>query len=485
MRAGGLAAMLRAMSLLLPSSAPSIPRFSGTVIGPDDDGYDDARRVHNGMIDRRPALIARCHSVPDVAAALAYARVQGLEVAVRAGGHAAPGFAMSEGGLVIDLSALKAVHVDPVRRIAWVQPGVLWGELDAATQEHGLAVTGGRASSTGVAGFTLGSGSGWLERKMGLAADNLRAARVLTADGAVVTASQDENPDLFWAIRGGGGNFGIVVEFEFALRPVGPVVLGGMLLWPRERAGEVARVYRDLMAEAPDALGGGLVLVSAPPLPVVPAELRGRPVVGVLVLYDGELQRGAEHIAPLRALEPAVDAVQPMPYCALQTMFDPPAEAPDTRAYYRFSFIDELTDAAIDTIVAGAEVAPSPMSAVILQPLGGAFGRVGEMDTALGHRDASWGIQVLASWLAPEQDTSNRSWVRAMTGALSPWARPAGFPNFIAEAGDADSVRRAYGAERYARLVAAKDRWDPHNVFRLNHNIEPSSAEQARPARRL
>ncbi len=463
------------MSLLLPSSAPTIHRFAGTLIGPDDDGYDAARRVHNGMIDRRPALIARCESVADASAALAYAQAEDMEVAVCAGRHSAPGFAMTEGGLVIDVGPMKDIHVDPLRRIAWVQPGVLWAELDAATQEHGLAVTGGRASSTGVAGFTLGSGSGWLERKMGLAADNLRAARVLTADGRVVTASADENPDLFWALRGGGGNFGIVVEFEFALRPVGPIILGGMLMWPREQAAEVTRAYRDLMAEAPDALCGGLALMSAPPIPAVPAELRGRPAIGVLVLYDGDAERGVEHIASLRALGPALDAVQPMPYCALQTMLDPPGESHNTRAYYRFSFIDELTDAAIDTIVAGAEVAPSPMSAVLLQPMGGAFSRVGEMDTALGHRDADWGIQVLASWAEPERDTSNRSWVRAMTDALAPWSRPAGFPNFIAEAGDTAAVQAAYGAERYARLVAAKDRWDPRNVFRLNHNILPSA----------
>src|SRR3954470_10508678 len=308
------------MSLLLPSAAPSIPRFNGTLIGPDDNGYETARLVVNTMIDKRPALIARCESVQDVAAALAYARREELEVAVRAGSHSAPGFATTEAGIVIDLSPLKAIHVDPARRIAWVQPGVLWGELDAATQEHGLAVTGGRVSSTGVAGFTIGSGSGWLERKMGLAADNLRAARVLTADGAIVTASPTENSDLYWGLRGGGGNFGIVVEFEFDLRPVGPIVLGGMLLWPRERAAEVMRAYREVMRDAPDALCGGLALMSAPPLPMVPSELRGQPAVGVLVVYAGTPDRGAEHIAPLRALAPAVDAVQPMPYCAVQSM---------------------------------------------------------------------------------------------------------------------------------------------------------------------
>src|SRR5215213_3980163 len=289
------------MSLLLPSSAPAIPRFNGTLIGPDDEGYEEARHVHNQMIDRRPALIARCHSVPDIAAALAYARRARLEVAVRAGSHASPGFATSDGGIVIDLSPLKDVQICPARQIAWVQPGVLWAELDAATQEHGLAVTGGRVSSTGVAGFTIGSGSGWLERKMGLAADNLRAARVLTAEGVIVTASETDNHDLFCAVRGGGGNFGIVVEFEFALRPVGPIVLGGMMIWPRDRAREVMTTYRELMRDAPDALGGGLALMSAPPLPMVPLELQGRPAVGVLVLYAGAPDRGAEHIAPLRS----------------------------------------------------------------------------------------------------------------------------------------------------------------------------------------
>ena len=460
------------MSLLLPSS-PTIHRFAGTLIGPDDDGYDEARRVYNGMIDRYPALIARCESVSDVSAALLYAREHGMEVSVRGGAHAAPGFATSEGGLVIDLGPLKAIHVDPVRQIAWVQPGVVWAELDAATQEHGLAVTGGRVSSTGVSGFTLGSGSGWLERKMGLAADNLRAARVVTATGHVVTASATENPDLFWALRGGGGNFGIVVEFEFALRPVGPLVLGGMMLWPRDRAGEVMRAYRDLMADAPDALCGGLVLMSAPPLDIVPVELQGRPAVGVMVLYAGEIERGAERVAPLRALAPAVDAVQPMPYCAVQSIMDG-GHPEGLRDYYRAGFLDELSDAAIDTVLAGAAGAPSTLSAVVLQPLGGAFGRVGEMDTALGHRDAQWAIQVLAQWLEPERDTSNRGWVRALTDALAPWSRPAGFPNFVSEAGDA-AVMVAYGTERHARLVEVKDRWDPQNVFHLNHNIRPSA----------
>jgi hypothetical protein len=455
------------------SPSQVLPGFRGLLIGPGDPAYEAARPVYNAMIDRRPALIARCHSVPDIVAALAYARRHDLEVAVRGGSHASPGFATTDGGIVIDLSPLKDIHVCPARQIAWVQPGVLWGELDAATQEHGLAVTGGRVSSTGVAGFTIGSGSGWLERKMGLAADNLRVARILTADGVLVTASATENEDLFWAIRGGGGNFGIVVEFEFSLRAVGPIVLGGMMIWPRDRARDVMTTYRDLMREAPDSLGGGLVLMSAPPLPMVPLELQGRPAVGVLVLYAGAPDRGSEHIAPLRALHPVVDAVQPMPYTAFQSMLDGDGSV-KLRGYYRFNFIDELTDGAVDTILAGADNAPSTQSLALLHPLGGEYGRVGAMDTALGHRDAEWGIQVLAQWLEPEKDARNRAWVSAFTDALSPWSRPASFPNFIAEANDPAGVRSAYGAERYARLVAVKDRWDPDNVFRLNHNIEPS-----------
>jgi FAD/FMN-containing dehydrogenase len=464
------AAKLPCMSLLLP--APVIPRFEGALIGPDDDRYDEARRVFNGMIDRRPAVIARCESIADVAAALAHARANGLEVAVRGGGHSAAGFATCDGGLVIDLSPLRGIAVDPLRRIAWVQPGVVWTELDAATQEHGLAVTGGRVGSTGVAGFTLGSGSGWLERKMGLAADNLRAARVLTADGRIVTASKHSNPDLFWALRGGGGNFGIVVEFEFALRPVGPEVLGGVLLWPRERAREVTRAYRDLMAEAPDALCGGLALMTAPPLPDVPLELRGRPAIAVIVLYAGAPERGVEHVEPLRALAPAVDLVAPTTYCGIQGMLD--GGHPDgLRDYYRSGFLDELTDGAIDALLAGVGRAPSPLSSVLLQPLGGAFGRVDEMESALGHRDAAWSYQALAQWIDPGADMDNRRWVAALTRDLTPWARPAGFPNFIADAGDA-ALTVAYGAERLARLVEIKDAWDPDNVFHLNHNIRPS-----------
>jgi FAD/FMN-containing dehydrogenase len=466
-------ASLSEMSLLMPA-APPIPGFDGTVIRPSDEGYDEARRVYNGMIDRYPALIARCTTIADVIAALAFGRANELPIAVRGGGHSAPGFGVVDGGLVIDVRPMNEVHVDPLRRIAWVQGGAVWAELDAATQEHGLAVTGGRVSSTGVTGFTLGSGSGWLERKMGLAADSLRAARVVTADGVVVTASPTRNPDLFWALRGGGGNFGIVVELEFALQPVGPIVLGGMLAWPRDRAPEIARAYRAMMTGAPDSLGGGLALVTAPPLPFVPEALQGEPVVAAIVLYTGDPERGAEHIAALRALEPALDAVQPMPYAALQQMMDP--NHPDTlRNYYKSGFVDTLSDAALDTIIAAANAAPSPTSAVLLLPLGGAFARMDGMATALGHRDAGWGYQALSTWADAADDTANIAWARSFAAAVEPWARPAGFPNFIADGGDAE-MAVAYGAERLVQLRAAKDRWDQQNVFRHNHNIRPTDS---------
>jgi FAD binding domain len=331
--------------------------------------------------------VARCESVSDVAAALAHARERGVGLSSRSGGD----------GVVVDLTRLNGIVIDPLRRIAWVQPGVSSRELDAATQEHGLAVTGCRAPGTGVAAFTLGAGSGWLERKLGLASDNLRAARVLTAGGRVVTASATENADLFWALRGGGTGFGIALELELALRPVGPEVLGGTLAWPRERAGEVARSYRDLMAEAPDALCGALALDGDE--------------VAVLVLYTGDPERSAGHLAPLRALGPATDTVAPMSYCAFQSLMGG-HRAPS-------AFLDYLPDPAIDALAAGR-------SPVLLQPLGGAFGRVGEMETAAGHRGAAWRVQ----------------------GAeLAPWSRPA-----------AD-------AERLARLAEVKRRWDPEQVF--------------------
>jgi len=390
-------------------------------LAPGDPGYDDARRLHNAAIDRRPALIARCAAPHDVAAALSHARERGMAVTVRGGGHAAGGFALADGALTIDLTRMGAVDVDPDRRSARVQGGATWRALDAAAQRHGLAVTGARMPSVGVAGFTLGSGSGWLERKLGLAADSLVSARVVTAAGDVVTTSAHEHPDLFWALRGGGPSFGVVVELELALVPVGPQVLAGMLAWPAERTAEVAAAYRELMAAAPDDLGGGLALLSAPPMPFVPTELEGVPIVAVLVLWTGG---GDAPIGPLRALAPAVDAVAPLPYAALQSMFERPVEVQEpTRAHVDGGFLSGLPPAAVAAVAEVAADRPSPLGSVLLQPMGGAFARIAEDATPLGRRSAPWHWQAGTAWFESADDERSRAWIASVRRVPAPSTR--------------------------------------------------------------
>jgi FAD/FMN-containing dehydrogenase len=455
-----------------PSAAALENRLAGHVLRPSDPWYDEARSVFNGMIDRRPALIARCVSEQDVVEALRFGLESGLPLAVRGGGHSAAGYCVVDGGLVIDLSQMKRVLIDAEGRTVRLTAGLTWGELDEATQAHGLAVTGGRASSTGVVGFTLASGSGWLERKLGLAADSLVSARVVTATGEAVTASEDTLPELFWAIRGGGGNFGIVTELEFRLHPVGPMVLGGAMLFSFDRAGEIVRAYRELIESAGDDLCGGLSLRYAPPAPFVPPHLRGQMAVAVVVLWTGDHAEGERAIAPLRSLGPDVDVVARMPYTQLQKMTDD-GNPWGVRCYYKSGFMREMTDEAVDTIVARASSIPSPMSNIILQPLGGAFARVPEDATALGRRDARWAFQVLSMWRDPSGDEAQVGWTRCTAASMQAYAADAAFPNFIADHDD-ELVRRAYGAERYARLVAVKNVYDPANVFSRNHNIRPS-----------
>lgn len=446
----------------------TIRGFGGEVLTPGVPEYDDARRLHNAAIDRRPALIARCTGPDDVAAALRHARERALSVTVRGGGHSPAGFALADGALTIDLTLMDAVDVDPTRRTARVQGGATWRVLDAATQEHGLAVTGARMPSVGVAGFTLGSGSGWLERKLGLAADSLRSARVVTADGRVVRASADEHPDLFWALRGGGPSFGIVVELEFALAPVGPQVIGGMLAWPAERTAEVAAAYAELMADAPDDLGGGLALLSAPPMPFVPERLHGAAIVAVLVLWTGA---GDAPIGPLRDLAPAVDAVAPLPYAALQAMFERPAEVQvPTRARVQGGFLADLPPAAGAAAAQAAAGRPSPLGSILLQPLGGAFARVPETATPLGRRDAAWLWQAGTAWVEPADDEPSRAWTAGVRSALAPWSAGESYPNFIPDA-DPERLRAAYGPRVWARLRAVRAEWDPDGVLSAGHAI--------------
>jgi FAD/FMN-containing dehydrogenase len=447
--------------------------FAGEIVMPADGGrYDELRAVFNGMFDRRPALIARPTCAADVASALRFARSRSVTVAVRGGGHSVAGYSTLDGGIVIDLGAMKDVVVDAVARRARVQAGVTWGELDRATQELGLATTGGRMTTTGVAGFTLGSGSGWLERLHGLACDNLLSAEVVLADGEVVTASESEHPDLFWGLKGGGGNFGVVTEFEFRLHPVGPVILGGLVLHPRDRAPEVCRSFRDYMKDAPREVGAGLIFMHAPPAPFVPEALRGRPAVAIVAGYFGPETSAADALAPLRVGDPAVDLIQPMPYVELQALTDP-GNPPGRRNYWRSDMLPDLPDDAIDALITCAATATSPASVLVMGPLGGAVADVPDEATPLGGRSSPWLYHCYGIWTDAEQDSRHIAWVRATERAMRPWARAGIALNFVSEIDDA-RVRNTFGAEKYRRLVAIKDAYDPHNVFRLNQNIPPS-----------
>jgi FAD/FMN-containing dehydrogenase len=448
--------------------------FAGELIAPGDPGYDDARKVWNGAIDRRPALIARCAGVPDVVAALRHARERDLLVAVRGGGHGVAGQAVCDDGIVIDLSPMRGIAVDPAARTARAQAGVLWGELDGATQEHGLATVGGIVTHTGIAGLTLGGGIGWLMRRHGATVDNLLAADVVTAEGELLRAGADEHPELFWGLRGGGGNFGIVTSFEYRLHAVGPTVLAGPIYYALEDAPEVLRFYRDYAAQAPDELTTILNLRQAPPLPFLPAELHGRPVLTVAVCYAGPIERGEQVLAPLRGcVRPLVDAIGPRPYVELQELFNP--SVPHGWHYYWKSCeLPPLQDGAIDTLVEHAARIVSPRSYVIVFQLGGAVARVGEHDTAYGQRDAAHNVNINAVWLPddPARDEHVR-WTRECFAALEPFSTGRAYVNFLGDEGQ-ERVRAAYGRERYARLVALKRAHDPDNVFRLNQNIDPA-----------
>jgi FAD/FMN-containing dehydrogenase len=451
-----------------------LPAFTGELIHPDDAGYDEARAVFNGMIDRRPAVIARCASADDVATVVRLARERGVELTVYAGGHSVTGSCVADGAICIDLRGMKAIEVDVAARRARVEGGVTWGELDAATQEHGLAVTGGRVSSTGVAGLALGSGSGWLERKLGFTCDNLVRAEVVTAAGDLVVASEEENADLFWALRGGGGNFGIVTAFDFRLHPVGPVVLGGMLLYPAAMAAAVVRNWRDVMAGAPDDVNAAIAFITAPPEEFVPEPVRGHPVVGVVLSYHGALEDGEAALRPLRSFgPPAVDLVQPMPYAALQQLLDPP-NPKGMRNYWSGDFFAGLPDEAIETWVARATAPVSALTQLILVPGGGAIARVAEDATAFGNRGAPFNVHYLSMWPDPVDDERNIAYTRDLAAAMKPWTTGRLYLNFIGDEGPG-RVAAAFGPEKFARLQAIKAVWDPDNVFHHNQNIPPST----------
>jgi FAD/FMN-containing dehydrogenase len=447
--------------------------FAGELIQPPDPGYDRARAVFNGMIDRRPALIARCTGPADAVAAVRFARAQELLVAVRAGGHSVPGYGTCDGGIVIDVSPMKGIWVDPEAGTARCQSGLLWGEFDRETQLFGLATTGGRRTSTGVAGQTLGSGSGWLERKLGLTCDNLLAAELVTADGEIVRADESHNPDLLWGLRGGGGNFGVVTSLEFRLHPVGPFVTAGILAWRRDRATEVLRFWRDYVEDAPDGFGSGPAFLTAPPAPFVPEHLQGQPAIALIVCCACSPEDGETLVKPLRALGPELDMVQPMPYTAAQTLIDE-ATPPGLHQYWKAEHLPALSDEAIDTLVDSAAGMPSPLSLVVLEPKGRAIGRVGEGDSALGGRDAAHTVYVFSQWTDPAASDANVGWTRSVAEAMSPFTVPGVSLNFTSDQQEA-KARESFGsAEKNRRLTALKDHYDPTNVFRLNQNIRPS-----------
>jgi FAD/FMN-containing dehydrogenase len=446
-------------------------RIGGEIILPADGGYDEARAAWNGRFDPRPAAVVRCHDARDVTAAVAFARAQGLPVSVRGGGHSYAGLAIGDGALAIDLSRMDTVVVDAERRIAIVGPGATWADFDREAQTHGLAATGATVSSVGVAGFALGGGSGYLARRHGLGLDNLEAAEVVTADGRVLRASAAEHGDLFWGLRGGSGNFGVVTSFEFRLHAVGPEVVTAQAFHPIERARDVLRFYRDFMDSAADDVTAYAFALRVPPVEPFPAKQHGRPALALVACHCGDIGEGT---ASLRALaefgDPFLAAVQTVPYTAAQQAFDagmPQGLRWETRAHY----LDEMSDDAIDTFARHAESLAGPYTMAYFEPLGGAIGRIEPDATAFPHRDAIYGLHILAGWADAAHDEELMRWARAFHYAMAPHATGGVYVNLL---GSDEVVRvpAAYGAN-YERLVRLKAKYDPENLFRVNHNIPP------------
>lgn len=444
--------------------------FEGRILVPDDAAYEQARTIFNAMIDRRPRVIAQCASRDDVAAAIAFARREGLEIAVRGGGHSVAGACLSDGGIVIDMRNMNAVSVDPDARTATVEGGALWGDLDRACQPHRLATTGGRVSTTGVAGLTLGGGSGWLERKWGLACDNLLSVELITAGGERVRAAENENPELFWALHGGGGNFGAATELVFRLHEL-PAATLGLLLWSPERGAEITRLYRDLIeGGAPLELGGGIFYLTGPgEEEFVPDRLRGRLTCAVVVTYAGDEAETREAIAPLLELEPEGSFIAEMPYEELQCALDDP---PGFRNYWSAEHLASLPDEAVEAFCARADsmVVPSPSQHVLI-PWGGEVAAAAER-YPLPHRRAEWVMHPFGLWDDPADDERAIAWAREGCADLRSHATGDVYLNFIGDEGR-DRVIAGFGRDNYERLAAVKASYDPNNVFRLNHNIEP------------
>lgn len=449
--------------------------IAGDLLAPDHPEYAEACTVWNAMIQKRPGLIARCENAEDVSELVRFARSNNLLLAVRGAGHNIAGSAVCDGGLVVDLSGMRSVKVDPERLTVHVDPGCTLAEVDGATQDYGLAVPTGINSTTGIAGLTLGGGFGWLSRKYGLTVDNLLSAQVVTADGEMRTASEVENPDLFWAIRGGGGNFGAVTSFEFQLHPVGPEVLSGLIVHPLEDAAALLRQYRELVAESPDELSIYAALRKAPPLPFLPMEWHGKEVLVFASCWIGARGTGEAALKPLRSLgEPIADVIGPHPFVGWQQAFDP-LLTPGARNYWKSHDLDGLEDAAVDTLVAYAHRLPSDGTEIFLAQLGGAMNRVPTGATAYARRDVEFLMNVHARWGAEAEDRRCISWARELFEVMAPYSTGGVYVNFM-PADEGERTSAAYGPN-FSRLTELKARYDPENLFRGNQNIKPASRE--------
>ena len=448
----------------------------GEVLTPDDDGYAEARRIWNGAHDgRRPAVIVRCTGAADVIAAVGFARSNDLTIAVRGGGHSIAGFSTLDEGIVIDLSPMNGVRVDTEAQRATVGAGAVWADVDHEAQAHGLATTGGLVSSTGVAGFTLGGGIGWLMRKHGLACDNLVSADVVTADGQLVHASESENADLFWGLRGGGGNFGIVTQFEFELHSVGPTVYAGPIFYSADADGDLLRLFREWAPGASDDVTAVIDLTTAPPLPVIPEAWHGKKVAAFIATSAGPVEEGNGHVSEFRDVaEPVADLLGPMPYTVIQTLIDP-LWTKGTHAYFKATNLARLDDELIDRLSELHLQAPGPQCEIHVHQMGGAVARVGDGDTAFAERSMPYVLNAVTGWHDPDAADAHINWARAVIEAASEASTGRAYVNFL---GDADVARSSYGAETYERLVELKNQYDPTNVFRLNQNIEPQPATE-------
>jgi FAD/FMN-containing dehydrogenase len=451
----------------------AIEGFRGTLIEPGDPGYEPGRRVFNHLIDKRPAFIARCLGPADVVAALRHARDHGLPVAVRAGGHSVAGHGTCDGGALIDLSLMRGVQVDPADATAWVQGGATLADVDHETQLYGLALPSGQVSKTGVAGLTLNGGLGMLQRKYGLTCDNLIEARMVTADGELVVASEEADPDLLWALRGGGGNFGVVTSFRYRLHPVGPLMVAGLVAYPLDRAADVLAFLRDLIADAPEELSADAIFLTAPPLPFIAEEWQGKPLVGIFVRWCGDVDRGFAAVRPIQEFgPPVVDFVAPMPLVVVQSLLDP--LNPDGNLHYwTGEFVPRLGPAEIDTVVGIGGSLPHHASVVQVIPFNAAPTRVDADATAFAHREESWLIHVLGQWDDPADTPRCLAWAREGRAALGAVGSGDAYLNLLTDDEDGDRIRAFWNEARLGRLGRVKYRYDPDNVFRFNHNIKP------------